>query len=73
MKIQELIDRIYALPRDAEILLEGKVKAVEFIVVPVENGEEVAGYMITRAADPQQLKLPFSGNVFDEPKDSIGE
>lgn len=71
MKVQELIDRIYTLPRDAEILLESRVKAVEFTIVPVGNGEEIAGYIITRAA-PEQMKLPLSGNVFD-PKDSIGE
>lgn len=74
MKVRELVDMIYHLDRDAEILLEGRVKGEEFTVVSVGNGETIHGYMIVKAkSEPEQMKLPLSGNTFDEPKDSIGE
>ena len=72
MRLGDLIDTLCKFDNDdAEILLEGRVKAVEFVVVPVTNGERAHGYIITRAK-PVQMELPLSGNVFD-PKDSIGE
>lgn len=79
MTIQELLDRIYHLDREAEITLK---TGEEFTVVPTGNGETITGYAIVEAnVDPCQLKLPFSRVeemenrkiLRDEPKDSIGE
>lgn len=74
MKVRQLILQLMQLDGTAEILLEGRVKGEEFTVVSVGNGETIHGYMIVKAkSEPEQMKLPLSGNAFDEPKDSIGE